>query len=168
MSRHIISNHIKDGLELAGKNKIPKKVMDIISQHHGNSIITYFYKKQKDRELASNGNGVPEGLKEHFRYPAKKPQSKEAAILMFADATEAAVRSIEKVNPKKIEQMVRDIFEDKIKDGQLDEANITLKEINTIRDTLIEGLISIYHSRIPYDDTGIKEKDKLETKKEGM
>jgi hypothetical protein len=168
MSRHIISNHIKDGLELAEKNKIPKKVMDIISQHHGNSIITYFYKKQKDMELASNGNGVPESLKEHFRYPAKKPQSKEAAILMFADATEAAVRSIEKVNPKKIEQMVRDIFEDKIKDGQLDEANITLKEINAVRDTLIEGLISIYHSRIPYDDTGIKEKDKPETKKEIM
>ena len=168
MSRHIISNHIKDGLELAEKSKIPKKVMDIISQHHGNSIITYFYKKQKDRELSYNGNGVTDGLKEHFRYPARKPQSKEAAILMLADATEAAVRSIEKVNPKKIEQMVRDIFEDKIKDGQLDEANITLKEINTIRDTLIEGLISIYHSRIPYDDIETKEKNKLKTKAEAM
>ncbi len=162
MSRHIISNHIKDGLELAVKNKIPNRVLDIISQHHGNSIITYFYEKQKDRELASNGNGNSNGLKEHFRYPAKKPQSKEAAVLMLADSTEAAVRSIEKVTPKKIEQMVNDIFEDKIKDGQLNETSITLKEINTVKNTLIDGLISIHHSRISYNETGTKTKEEPE------
>jgi cyclic-di-AMP phosphodiesterase PgpH len=156
MSRHIISNHIKDGLELAAKNKIPKKVLNIISQHHGNSIITYFYEKQKDKDLASNG--VSNGLKEHFRYPARKPQTKEAAILMLADSTEAAVRSIEKVTPKKIEQMVNDIFEDRLKDGQLDETSITIKEINTVKNTLIDGLISIYHSRISYDTDDLKEK----------
>ena len=164
MSRHIISNHVKDGLELAAKNKIPKKVLNIISQHHGNSIISYFYEKQKDRELASNG--VSNGLKEHFRYPAKKPQSKEAAILMLADSTEAAVRSIEKITPKKIEQMVNDIFEDKLKDGQLDETNITLKEINIVKNAIIDGIMSIYHSRISYDETGAKTAKEMEARAE--
>jgi len=166
MSRHIISNHIKDGLELAAKNKIPKKVLNIISQHHGNSIIAYFYEKQKDREMASNG--VSNGLKEHFRYPARKPQSKEAAILMLADSTEAAVRSIEKITPKKIEQMVNDIFEDKLKDGQLDETNITLKEINIVKNTIIDGVMSIYHSRISYDETGTKAvKETVQERRQG-
>jgi len=164
MSRHIISNHIKDGLEMAMKNKIPKRVLDIISQHHGNSIISYFYEKQKDREGAANG--ISNGLKEHFRYPAKRPQSKEAAILMLADSTEAAVRSISRITPKKIEQMVSDIFEDKLKDGQLNETNMTIKEINTVKDTLVDGLISIYHSRLSYDEPGPKSKADLESKVE--
>ncbi len=160
MSRNIISSHIKDGLEMAVKNNIPKKVLNIISQHHGNSIIKYFYKKQKDME--TNGNNNSNGLKEHFRYPARRPQSKEAAILMLADSTEAAVRSIEKMSAKKIEQMVNDIFEDKLKDGQLNETNITLKEIDEVRKSLIDGLISIYHSRISYTEPDAK--DKVEVK----
>jgi putative nucleotidyltransferase with HDIG domain len=164
MSRHIISNHIKDGLELAAKNKIPRKVLNIISQHHGNSIISYFYEKQKDREAITNGSS--NGLKEHFRYPAKKPQSKEAAILMLADSTEAAVRSIGRVTPKKIEQMINDIFEDKLKDGQLNETNMTIKEINTVKDSLIDGLISIYHSRLSYAEPGTKAKGDLESRME--
>jgi len=157
MSRNIISNHIKDGIEIAVKNKIPKKVIEIISQHHGNSVITYFYKKQKDMEterlLSSNPDDMMEG---HFRYPAKKPQTRESAILMLADASEAAVRSIEKVTPKKIEQMVNDIIKSKIADEQLSEAEITIKEINIIKSTLIDGLISIYHSRISYPDDNLK------------
>lgn len=164
MSRHIISNHIKDGLEMAEKNKIPRKVLNIISQHHGNSIITYFYEKQKDREAVTNGSS--NGLKEHFRYPAKKPQSKEAAILMLADSTEAAVRSIDKMTPKKIEQMISDIFEDRLKDGQLNESDMTIKEVNTVKDTLIDGLLSIYHSRLSYTESNSKTKVDLEAKVE--
>jgi len=156
MSRNIISNHIKDGLEMAAKSKIPEKVLNIISQHHGNSIITYFYEKQKDKETIANGSS--NGLKEHFRYPARKPQSKEAAILMLADSTEAAVRSIKDITPKKIEQMINDIFEDKLKDGQLNETDITLREINMVKDTLIDGLMSIYHSRLSYDEPNSKAK----------
>ncbi len=152
MSRNIIANHIKDGMEIARQNKIPRRVLNIISQHHGNSLITYFYEKQKGK--ASKENGSADGLKGHFRYPAKKPQSKEAAILMLADSTEAAVRSIEKITPKKIEQMVNDIVEDRIKDGQLSQAEITLREIEQVKNSLIDGLISIYHSRITYSDNG--------------
>jgi membrane-associated HD superfamily phosphohydrolase len=85
-----------------------------------------------------------------------KPQSKEAAILMLADSTEAAVRSIENMTPKKVEQMVNDIVEDRIKDGQLAQADITLKEIEKVKKTLIDGLISIYHSRISYQENGKK------------
>lgn len=152
MSRNIIANHIKDGLEVARQNKIPKRVLNIISQHHGNSLISYFYEKQKDKSAGINGD--LNGLKGHFRYPAMKPQSKEAAILMLADSAEASVRSIEKITPKKIEQMVNDIIEEKIKDGQLSQAAITLKEIEIVKITLIDGLIAIYHSRISYQDSG--------------
>ncbi|MHB1335849.1 MAG: HD family phosphohydrolase [Candidatus Humimicrobiaceae bacterium] len=156
MSKNIIANHIKDGVEIAIKNNIPKKVIEVISQHHGNSVITYFYKKQKDMEtdrlLSSKPDAIMEG---HFRYPAKKPQTKEAAILMLADVSEAAVRSIEKITLKKIEQMVNDIIRTKIDDEQLSEADITIKEINTVKNTLIDGLMSIYHSRISYQDSKI-------------
>ena len=148
MSRNIIANHIKDGLEVARQNKIPQRVLNIISQHHGNSLISYFYEKQKNKSSAVNEGS--NGLKGHFRYPAMKPQSKEAAILMLADSTEAAVRSIEKITPKKIEQMVSDIVEDRVKDGQLTQASITFKEIEIVKTTLIDGLIAIYHSRISY------------------
>ena len=151
MSRNIIANHIRDGVEIAVKNNIPKRVIEIISQHHGNSVITYFYKKQKDmgtdRLFSSNPDAI---MEEHFRYPAKKPQTKEAAILMLADVSEAAVRSIEKITLKKIEQMVSDIIKSRIADEQLSEADITIKEINIVKNTLIEGLMSIYHSRISY------------------
>jgi membrane-associated HD superfamily phosphohydrolase len=88
----------------------------------------------------------------HFRYPAKRPKTKESAILMLADSAEAAVRSIDKVTPKKIEQMVNDIVKSKIDDGQLSEADISIREVNLVKNTLIDGLISIYHSRISYQE----------------
>jgi len=160
MSRNIIANHIKDGVEIAIKNKIPKKVVDLISQHHGNSVITYFYKKQKDMELNRFLSANPdETMEGHFRYPSKKPQTKEAAILMLADSCEAAVRSLEKITPKKIEQMVNEIVKSKINDQQLSEADITIKEINIVKNTLIDGLVSLHHSRISYQEAKDKEVD---------
>jgi len=150
MSKNIIANHIRDGIEDAIKNRIPRRVIQIISQHHGTSLMTYFYEKHKDRELIRASNGTSGLVESHFRYKTKKPQSKEAAVLMLSDSVEAAVRSIEEITPKKIEQMVNYIVDSKIKDGQLNEADITLKEINIIRQSLIDGLIAIYHSRIVY------------------
>ena len=99
---------------------------------------------------------LSESIESHFRYQTKKPQTKEAAILMLADSAEAAVRSIEEITPKKIEQMVTYIVDNKIKDGQLNEANITLRDINIIKQSLIEGLISLYHSRLTYPGTDQK------------
>ena len=156
MSKNIIANHIRDGIEDAIKNKIPRKVIQVISQHHGTSLMTYFYEKQKDKETIKASNGSSELMKSHFRYQTRKPQSKEAAVLMLADSAEAAVRSIDEITPKKIEQMVNYIIDNKIKDGQLNESDVTLKEISMIRSSLIDGLISIYHSRIAYPGTDLK------------
>lgn len=156
MSKNIIANHIRDGIEDAIKNKIPRKVIQVISQHHGTSLMTYFYEKQKDKETIKTSNGSSELMKSHFRYQTRKPQSKEAAVLMLADSAEAAVRSIDEITPKKIEQMVNYIIDNKIKDGQLNESDVTLKEISMIRSSLIDGLISIYHSRIAYPGTDLK------------
>ncbi|GAG63577.1 unnamed protein product, partial [marine sediment metagenome] len=89
-----------------------------------------------------------------------------AAILMLADSTEAAVRSIDKMTPKKIEQMISDIFEDRLKDGQLNESDMTIKEVNTVKGTLVDGLISIYHSRLSYTESNSKTKADLEAKVE--
>ena len=156
MSKNIIASHIRDGIEDSIKNNIPRKVIQVISQHHGTSLMNYFYEKHKDRETIRTSNGYSELLESHFRYQTRKPQTREAAILMLADSSEAAVRSIEEITPKKIEQMVTYIIDNKIKDGQLDEADITLKEINIIRQNLIDGLISLYHSRLTYPGTDIK------------
>jgi putative nucleotidyltransferase with HDIG domain len=156
MSKNIIASHLRDGIEVAIKNKIPRRVIRVISQHHGTSLMSYFYDKQKDRETIKTSNGSPGTIESHFRYQTKKPQSREAAILMLADSAEAAVRSIDSITPKKIEQMVAYIIDNKIKDGQLDEADITLKEINVVKQSLIDGLISIYHSRLTYPGTNLK------------
>jgi hypothetical protein len=118
--------------------------------------MNYFYEKHKDRETIRTSNGDSGLVESHFRYQTRKPQSKEAAILMLADSAEAAVRSIEEITPKKIEQMVNYIIDNKIKDGQLNESDITLKEIYIIRQNLVDGLISLYHSRISYPGTDLK------------
>jgi len=156
MSKNIIASHIRDGIEDAIKNNIPRKVIQVISQHHGTSLMNYFYEKHKDRDTIRTSNGHSELIESHFRYQTRKPQTREAAILMLADSSEAAVRSIEEITPKKIEQMVAYITDNKIKDGQLNEADITLKEINIIKQNLIDGLISLYHSRLTYPGTDLK------------
>jgi len=156
MSKNIISSHIRDGVEDAIKHKIPRRVISVIAQHHGTSLMTYFYEKHKDMETIRTSNGNSALVESHFRYQTQKPQSREAAILMLADSSEAAVRSIEEITPKKVEQMVDYIFENKIKDGQLSEADITLKEINKIKQSLTDGLISIYHSRLTYPGQNLK------------
>lgn len=156
MSKNIIASHIRDGVEDAIKSNLPRRVIGVIAQHHGTSLMTYFYEKHKDQEMIKTSNGQTGLVESHFRYQTRKPQTKEAAILMLADSCEAAVRSIETITPKKIEQMVEYIIENKIKDGQLNEANITLKEINIVKQSLIDGLISLYHSRITYPQKELK------------
>jgi len=156
MSKNIIASHIRDGVEDAIKSNLPRRVIRVISQHHGTSLMTYFYEKHKDRDTIKTSNGHSELVESHFRYQTRKPQTRESAILMLADSCEAAVRSVDVITPKKIEQMVDYIIENKIKDGQLSEANITLKDINIIRQSLIDGLVSIYHSRITYPQKELK------------
>ena len=146
MSALIIATHVKDGAELARDNKIPHRVIEVMSQHHGTSLIEYFYNKQKEL--------TPDSVDEsQFRYKSLKPQSKEAAILLLADAVEASSRSLDELNPEKIKAHVKKIVDHKMKDdNQLEETNLTLKDIDTIEDEFVKVLISTNHKRIKYQN----------------
>lgn len=145
LSTLIITSHVKDGIELAKEYKIPKVIKDIIEQHHGTTLVKYFYITMK------NSMEDPEEIKEEdFRYPGPKPESKEAAIIMLADSVEAAVRSINDPTRGKIEEMVNNLIKERLNDGQLDNCDLTLKDINKIRNSFVKVLLSIYHQRIEY------------------
>lgn len=145
LSTLIITSHVKDGIELAKEYKIPKVIKDIIEQHHGTTLVKYFYITMK------NSMENPEEIKEEdFRYPGPKPESKEAAIIMLADSVEAAVRSINDPTRGKIEEMVNNLIKERLNDGQLDNCDLTLKDINKIRNSFVKVLLSIYHQRIEY------------------
>lgn len=145
LSTLIITSHIKDGEELAKDYKIPSVIQDIIKQHHGTTLVKYFYLTAKNS--SENPDEVNE---ENFRYPGPKPQTKEAAIIMLADSTEAAVRSISEPTKGKIEEMVNNIVKARLNEGQLDECDLTLKEIEKIKKTFVKVLMGIYHQRIEY------------------
>lgn len=147
MSRLVILNHVKEGIELAKKNKLSQKILDFIPQHHGTSLIYYFY--QRAVEEAKHDEKVDEL---NFRYPGPRPQSREAAIVMLADSVEGAVRALSEPTASRIEEVVRKIINNKFIDGQLDECNLTLKDINIIGSVFTRSLSAIYHSRIQYPD----------------
>ncbi|SDK38247.1 HD family phosphohydrolase [Natronincola ferrireducens] len=151
LSSLIITGHVKDGMELAKKHKLPKEVMDFIEQHHGDTLVAYFYHKAKNSE---HGENVDE---QSFRYGGPKPQTKEIAIVMLADSVEAAVRSISSPTKDKIEKLIHKIIEDKLMDGQLEESDLTLKELDVIKKTFVKVMLGIFHERIEYPDTDIKE-----------
>jgi putative nucleotidyltransferase with HDIG domain len=143
-SSEVIISHWEDGIKLGRENKLPSEIMDIIDQHHGNTLISYFYHK-----AAEEGNTLPEG---RFRYGGQKPKTKEATVVMLADSVEAAVRSLKDMNESAIEEMVGKIIKGKIEDGQLDQSPITTKDMNMVRKTFISVLKGIYHERIEYPE----------------
>ena len=148
----VIVSHVKEGLALAKRNKLPQPILDAIEQHHGNGLIAYFYHKaktQQQKDLA-NGRGTENINDSDFRYGGAPASSPEMAILSLADASEAASRSIEKPTQKKIANMINDIFATKIRDGQLDHASLTMAEINTVKQSFIFSLSNMLHGRIPY------------------
>ena len=145
LSTTIIISHVKDGLELAKEYDIPKVVSDMIVQHHGTTLVKYFYYTLK------NSSENPEEIREEdFRYPGPKPQSKEAAIIMMADSVEAAVRSIQEPTLEKIEDMVNNIVKDKMNSNQLNECDLTFRELEVIKACFLRVLKGIYHHRIEY------------------
>jgi len=147
MSRLVILNHVKEGIELAKKNKLHPIIIDFIPQHHGTSLIYYFY--QKALEATDDDDAVSE---ENFRYPGPKPQTKETAITLLADSVEGATRALDDPTPPRIEETVKKIVNNKFIDGQLDECNLTLKEIDRISSTFIRILGAMYHTRIKYPE----------------
>ncbi|MBW2064976.1 MAG: HDIG domain-containing protein [Deltaproteobacteria bacterium] len=152
MSSLILISHVKDGVELARKHKLGKEVIDIIQQHHGTSLISYFYHKAKDRMVAK-GMKSTEINEEDFRYPGPKPQTKEAGLVMLADMVEASSRSLKDPTPARIQGMVQKIINKAFSDGQLDECELTLKDLHEIAKSFNTTLSGIFHQRVEYPES---------------
>ncbi|HJX34205.1 MAG TPA: HDIG domain-containing protein, partial [Desulfatiglandales bacterium] len=151
MSNLILISHVKEGVELAQKHKLGREIIDIIQQHHGKSLISYFYSKA--REQAVNRGGKNSHVKqEDFRYPGPKPQTKEAGLVMLADMAEAAVRSLANPSPARIQGTVQKIINKAFTDGQLDDCELTLKDLNEIATSFNKILGGIFHHRVEYPE----------------
>ncbi|WP_409341325.1 HD family phosphohydrolase [Paenibacillus sp. MBLB4367] len=147
LSKSIIVAHARDGVEMLKEYNLPKPLRDIAEQHHGTTLLKYFYHKAKQQQGEHHDMPVEEA---EFRYPGPKAQSKEAAIVGIADCVEAAVRSLRSPTIEQIDSMVRKIIKDRLDDGQFNECDLTLKELDTVGKALKETLLGIFHSRIEY------------------
>ncbi|HNW82026.1 MAG TPA: HDIG domain-containing protein [bacterium] len=145
MSAMVIINHVKQGLELARKYRLGEKIEDAVSQHHGTTLVEYFYTLAKNED--------PSVSESTYSYPGPKPKSREAALLMIADSSEAAVRSLPDKSFQKISETVNKIVNKKLNSGQLSECSMTLKDLNKIEASLIKTLSGIYHARVEYPDS---------------
>ena len=150
MSKLIIVAHVKDGAELARKHGIPRPIVDFIEQHHGTTLVEYFYRLASEQNRSAGKDG--ECREEEFRYVGPKPQSKEAAVLMLADVAEGACRSLVEPTAARIENLINDLATKRLLDGQFDECDLTLRELHLISDSLIKSLLSMYHGRIKYPE----------------
>lgn len=146
MSKTLLVAHVKDGVEMGMAYKLGKPIIDGIIQHHGTTLISFFYNKALDLKKEED----PEISDQDFRYPGPKPQFREAALCMLADSIEAAARSLDEPTPARLQNIVRNIVQRKFSDGQLDECNLTLKDISKVEAAFIRILLGIYHQRIDY------------------
>lgn len=154
MSALIIQNHVKDGMELAKKHKLPQQIIDIIPQHQGTKLIRFFYGKAKESENPE----VSTVNEKDYRYPGPKPQTREAGVILISDSVEAAVRSLGDKTPEKIRKVVEKMINQNFTDGQLDECDMTLQNLHQIADTFTRIMVGIYHQRIEYPELPDKEK----------
>lgn len=146
MSSIILANHVKQGIELAKQYKLPPRIISIIPQHHGTGLMKFFYYKAR----AASENDDSAALEHEFRYPGPKPQTREAAIIMIADSVEAAARTVQDPTPVKLRNMIDMIIARIRDDGQLDEADITLRELRLVAESFVKVLMGIHHHRITY------------------
>ncbi|WP_027630958.1 HD family phosphohydrolase [Ruminiclostridium cellobioparum] len=146
LSTLVITSHTKDGLDIAAKYKLPQSILDIIKQHHGTTLVAYFYHK------ALKGEGEAEIKQEDYRYDGPKPQTREAAVVMLADSVEAAVRSMNDKTEAKIEALIRKIIKDKLDDGQLDNCQLTLNDLDKIANSFMRVLSGYFHAREQYPE----------------
>ena len=144
LSVSVIKSHIKLGVEKAHQLRLPKQIIDIIAEHHGNSVITYFYNKAKEKD--ENVSPVD------FAYPGNPPTTKESAVVMLADVCEAACKSLEKPTAQRLEKFIQELINAKIESGQLDNSALTFGELTKIRDTFVRILAAYYHGRIKYQN----------------
>jgi cyclic-di-AMP phosphodiesterase PgpH len=152
MSTLIIIGHVKDGVDLAEQQNLPRALIDFIEQHHGTTLVEYFFhaaSRQAEQQPEEFRNVVEESS---FRYPGPRPQSREAAVLMIADAVESASRALNEPTPKRIEELVHNLAMKRLLDGQFDECSLTISELAQIEDSLTKSLIGIHHGRIKYPE----------------
>lgn len=154
MSKLVIMNHVKEGVELAKKYRLNSRLIDFIQQHHGNSLVYYFYCRalenlEEDQQVKEEG----------FRYPGPKANTKETAIVLLADSVEAACRALKDHSPGKIGELVYKVINNKFIDRQLDECDLTLKDLEKIAEVFIHILSGIYHSRVTYPESAVKSED---------
>ncbi|MCK4727490.1 MAG: HDIG domain-containing protein [Desulfobacterales bacterium] len=162
MSSLILTSHVRDGVETAKRHKLGNAIADIIQQHHGTSLITFFYEKAKRLK----GEGAVNV--EHFRYSGPKPQTKEAGLVLLADAVEASSRTLENPTPARLKGLVQRIINSVLLDGQLDECDLTLKDLNKIAESFNMTLNGIYHHRIEYPNgNGVAKMDSATRKADG-
>ena len=159
MSALIIIAHVKEGVDLALTRGLNQQIIDVIQQHHGTSLVYYFYQRALQQQEDARAGGkimnirkedIPEVQEESFRYSGPKPQTKESAIVSLADIVESASRSLEKPTPQKIEQLINELIEERVADGQLDECDLTLGEIRIIAERFRFTLMTMLHTRIAY------------------
>ncbi len=146
MSALILINHVKDGLELARHYHLPAPLIDAIAQHHGTRLISYFFKRAKERHDPQSG----ELAEEKFRYPGPRPHTKVMGVLMLADAVEAACRTLDDPSPARLREVIKVISEDCLRDGQLDETDLTLGDLNLVAEAFQRVLAHIHHRRLDY------------------
>ncbi|MDZ4677860.1 MAG: HDIG domain-containing protein [Oligoflexia bacterium] len=146
MSKTILIAHVKDGVEMGLKYKLGKPIIDVIEQHHGTTLISFFYHRAKEHEDAD----MHETSEDEYRYPGPKPQFREAALCMLADSIEAAARTLDEPTPARLQGIVHTIVQKKFMDGQLDDCSMTLKDLTLIEEAFGKILLGIYHQRIDY------------------
>jgi len=146
LSALVITSHIKDGLEVARESRLPPSIQQVILQHHGTSLVQYFYNQASEQIEPSPV------LEQQFRYDGPKPQSKEAAVVMLADSVEAASRSLAKPTVPALESVVHKVIQDKLQDGQLDESELTFHDVGVIEETFVRSLTGTLHARIEYQE----------------
>ena len=151
MSTLVIIAHVKDGADLARQNRLPEAIIDFIQQHHGTTLVEYFYRQASAKKSQEDPDGG-EVDESSFRYPGPKPQSREAGVLMLADAVESASRVLKEPTPSRIEALVEDLARKRLLDGQFDESGLTLEEVRKIGDSLVKSLTAVYHGRVKYPD----------------
>lgn len=153
MSALIIDSHVKDGIELAEENGLPKAIVDLIPQHHGTTVLEYFYNRAIEL-------GVENVRRDDFRYDGPKPQTKEAGILMLADSVESAARTLTERTPNRVRQLVRRIVQQKFTAGELDECPLTLRDLHAIEESFIPVLMGTLHGRLEYPWQKVEKRDR--------
>lgn len=150
MSTLIIIAHVKEGVELARQYNLPQPIVDIIAEHHGTTLVEFFYRRATElSQTDPNGTEVDE---QNFRYPGPKPSSRESAVLMLSDAVESASRALTEPTPARIASLVHDLAMKRLLDGQFDECGLTLEELELIERSLVKSLTAVYHGRVKYPD----------------